>query len=34
MKKINEIKMGNKTPEQKKVVDNLEKFYNLELISY
>ena len=34
LKKINEIKMGNKTPEQKKLVFNLEKFYNLELISY
>ena len=28
LKKINEVKIGNKTPEQKKVVDNLEKFYN------
>ena len=28
LKKINEVKMGDKTPEQKKVVDILEKFYH------
>ena len=25
---MNEVKMGNKTPEEKKVADNLEKSYN------
>ena len=28
LKKINEVKIGNKTPEQKEVVDNLETFYH------
>ena len=27
LKKLNEIKIGNKTYEQKKVIDNLDKFY-------
>ena len=28
IKKLNEVKIGKKTDEQKKVIDNLNKFYN------
>ena len=28
LKKINEVKMGRKTPEQEEVINNLDKFYN------
>ena len=28
LKKINEVKMGRKTPEQEEVISNLDKFYN------
>ena len=28
LKKINEVKMGRKTPEQEEVINNLDEFYN------